>query len=156
MTGMDTDFDAYRAKCLEELQRTKEAGRKAYHFIRKRAQAKKLAKSQPPKPKKSKKRRRNRKPKLPLFVGTYHEYIQSPQWAAKREKVFRIHGRKCCVCGSTNDLRVHHKTYKRLYRENPRDDLEVRCEGCHANEHELDKGAIDPMTARYLSVMRNL
>src|SRR5690606_24611471 len=47
---MDTDFDTYREKCLEELRQKKEAGRKAYHFVRKRAQANKANKKAQQKP----------------------------------------------------------------------------------------------------------
>jgi 5-methylcytosine-specific restriction endonuclease McrA len=100
------------------------------------------------------KKSRRRKQKLPRFTGTYHEYLASPQWAAMRERAFAIHGRKCNICGREYDLIVHHKDYKRLFRENPRKDLEIRCHGCHNNGHEKDKGAIDPITARFLSVMR--
>ena len=98
------------------------------------------------------KRAKKRPERLP-FVGTYREYLDSPQWRAKRRWALRRLGRKCSVCGSRDRLHVHHKTYKNLFREKL-EDLQILCAGCHANTHE-DKGAVDPMTAEFLSLVKS-
>jgi len=69
----------------------------------------------------------------------YQKYIQSDKWKEKRERV--IKERKCCEqCGSTENLQVHHLTYKRLGNEDDRD-LMLLCQNCHQHIH-TDKNAI--------------
>lgn len=99
-------------------------------------------------------RQRNQRPKFRRgpFVGTYREYLDSPQWAKKRRKAHKHYGGKCCRCGSRDRLAVHHRHYRTLFRE-AMTDLELLCFGCHANEHEGQKpGVMDPMTREYLSL----
>ena len=64
----------------------------------------------------------------------YHQYIQSPEWAAKREQKFAHSGRHCQLCRSTDRLNVHHNTYDRLGREEM-SDLVVLCKPCHEKFH---------------------
>jgi 5-methylcytosine-specific restriction endonuclease McrA len=101
----------------------------------------------------TKKKQTKRKPyRQGVFVGTYRDYLNSPQWKKKRRKVHKHYGGKCCRCGSTQDLRVHHRHYRTLFRE-AMADLELLCDGCHQNEHEGSKrGALDPMTREFLSL----
>ena len=92
--------------------------------------------------------------KASQFVGTYHEYIASAAWRKKRRKALRHYKHRCVVCGSTDNLHVHHKHYRTLFRESMAD-LEVRCAGCHANEHEgTVPGVVDPMTAQFVAMFR--
>jgi 5-methylcytosine-specific restriction endonuclease McrA len=109
----------------------------------------KAAKSKPKPPKRTRQ-------KPPAFAGTYREYIDSPQWAKKKRKAKKFYGGKCCRCGATRDLQVHHRHYRTLFRESMKD-LEVLCGGCHANEHEGTKfGAMDPMTAEFVAMARGM
>lgn len=86
------------------------------------------------------------------FFGTYHQYLESPQWAKKRRKAFKHYGKKCCRCGATGRLQIHHRHYRTLYRETVLD-LEVLCGGCHENEHEGKvAGVTDPMTREFLAI----
>lgn len=98
-----------------------------------------------------KRRRKHRVAKQ--FVGTYREYLDSPQWRKKRRAALKIHGERCGVCGSAERLEAHHLHYRTLFMESPRDDLAILCRDCHAIEHEA-KGAVDSVTARYLDQMR--
>lgn len=67
----------------------------------------------------------------------YEAYIASPQWAAKRERAFKKHGRACKACGSTDPgLHVHHHTYERFRRERL-DDLVILCKPCHTIVHKF-------------------
>lgn len=96
---------------------------------------------------------KDRQSPLP-FVGAYHEYLDSPQWRKKRRKALRHYKHRCVVCGSADRLHVHHRHYRTLFRESM-DDLEVRCAGCHANEHEGDvPGVVDPLTAQFVAMFR--
>jgi len=67
---------------------------------------------------------------------TYHEYIQCPEWKAKRADVLERDGFKCQQCSSTYMHNVHHKTYARLGNESL-DDLITLCQVCHRKEHGL-------------------
>lgn len=99
------------------------------------------------------KKRKRRKPTV--FRGTYYEYLDSARWRRKRQKAFRHYGRKCCRCGATADLHVHHRHYRTLFRESVLD-LEVLCGGCHRNAHEgAVAGIFDPMTTTFLNLAKS-
>jgi 5-methylcytosine-specific restriction endonuclease McrA len=68
-----------------------------------------------------------------MRLSEYHAYLRSPEWEAKKLKMFQLRGRHCERCGSRKDIEVHHKTYKRLGRERY-EDLEVLCGYCHGLE----------------------
>ena len=86
------------------------------------------------------------------FRGTYKEYLSSPQWAKKKREAHAHFGGKCCCCGSTYRLQLHHKHYRTLFRETMAD-LELLCIGCHENQHEDKPGVADPMTREFLRVI---
>jgi hypothetical protein len=65
----------------------------------------------------------------------YHRYHKSPEWQAKRQEAFRIHGRKCLRCGSKWQLEINHLHYRTLFREDAKFDLEVLCHSCHCLHH---------------------
>lgn len=72
----------------------------------------------------------------------YHDYLQSPQWAAKRNKIYNRSraengGDLVCqrCCSRRGPFDVHHLTYARLYDEYP-SDLILACRHCHASLHE--------------------
>lgn len=74
----------------------------------------------------------------PWLTDTYLEYLASDEWDLIRTAALTRAGHKC-RCGATNDLHVHHITYKRLGHELP-DDLRVLCSPCHDKEHtRLDR-----------------
>lgn len=69
-----------------------------------------------------------------LPPSRYGAYIASDRWAARRERYFASHPRKCAVCGSKASLELHHLSYERLGRERD-DDLAPLCHRCHAAVH---------------------
>lgn len=68
----------------------------------------------------------------------YVKYIQSPEWAARRDVVLKARGDRCQSCRSSFHLHVHHQTYVRLGHEAD-GDLVVLCEKCHDLVHRLHK-----------------
>lgn len=60
----------------------------------------------------------------------YKTYINSPEWKKKRERAFKLLGRKCQKCGNTKKLEVHHLTYDNLYNESV-SDVEIVYNTCH-------------------------
>lgn len=68
--------------------------------------------------------------------GRYDDYLDTRHWANKRRAYLRRYP-KCEVCGTTEDLRVHHKTYANLGQE-PDRDLVTLCKQHHGLIHEYD------------------
>ena len=66
----------------------------------------------------------------------YDSYIKSQVWLERRNKYFQTHEKRCYMCGSTQNIQLHHKTYERVGRE-PDDDLEPLCAECHKKVHEF-------------------
>lgn len=64
----------------------------------------------------------------------YNEYLQSDQWAIRREKRIEIDLWECQMCGATEDLRVHHVSYSNAGAE-LMDDLLTVCRSCHQKIH---------------------
>lgn len=60
----------------------------------------------------------------------YPEYLQTPEWAKKRDKALRFAGYRCQLCNSPKSLNVHHRTYERKGHE-LMGDLTVLCNDCH-------------------------
>lgn len=78
-------------------------------------------------------RRWHRPPDNPEYLA----YLKSPVWRALRERLWTERGKKCECCGDAKrlpDIRLHHKSYVRLYDELD-SDLYVLCEDCHNGMH---------------------
>ena len=66
----------------------------------------------------------------------YQAYLLSPEWKAKRKRILKRANNKCENCGSKEKLNVHHKTYKRIFKERD-SDLIVLCQNkCHRRAHK--------------------
>lgn len=68
-----------------------------------------------------------------LWWSLYNAYLDSPEWAALRQRVIARDGGRCRACGAPGD-HVHHLTYQRVTEENL-DDLVLLCAPCHAEQH---------------------
>ena len=75
------------------------------------------------------------------FWSRYNKYLRSQEWADKKQEVFKHYGKKCSMCGSTQEICVHHKTYKRMGDENI-NDLVPLCYTCHARVHRFKNGKV--------------
>ncbi len=68
-------------------------------------------------------------------IFKYKVYLQSVEWREKAKTIMERDNNKCVVCNSTDKIQVHHKTYDRLYDEEP-DDLITLCYVCHNRVHK--------------------
>lgn len=72
-------------------------------------------------------------------ANTYEEYLQTKHWRTFRKRIADMRGWKCEHCGKkiekSCEYNVHHKTYKRVGREEPEDVLFL-CRDCHVAEHK--------------------
>ena len=69
----------------------------------------------------------------------YTQYLQSPEWAAKKAERLQIDGGRCVMCGRSVDhvrtMNTHHITYCRLGDEDVYTDLVTVCGSCHKKLH---------------------
>lgn len=73
---------------------------------------------------------RERKAKRPV---NYKAYIHSKAWQTKRRMMFALYD-CCALCGSKENLQVHHLHYDTLGKETAKD-LAVVCLTCHEDLH---------------------
>lgn len=71
-----------------------------------------------------------------LWKSNYLDYIKSKPWKILSERIKQQRGNKCQLCSKTNNIQVHHNTYKRLGKEED-NDLIVLCESCHIKFHRV-------------------
>ena len=69
---------------------------------------------------------------------TYQEKLNDPRWHNRANEIKERDNNTCQVCGTNNDLHVHHKLYK--YDLDPWDYVDealiTLCKDCHKYEHE--------------------
>jgi len=65
----------------------------------------------------------------------YARYLRTKHWKKVRAKAAKRAGGRCAVCGvAVSRPQVHHRHYKRLWRERP-GDLVVLCRTHHETHH---------------------
>ena len=88
-----------------------------------------------------------------MYCGyeTYEQYLQSPEWREKKEEVFAEWGRRCCACGSEENLHVHHMDY--IWADG-KDKSQCRplCGKCHRLVHATP----EYITGRFGAAIRGL
>lgn len=67
----------------------------------------------------------------------YKEYLKSAEWKEKRDRRLEVDGCQCVICGSKNNLNVHHLTYKNIMQEDVENDLITLCKNCHTMLHRI-------------------
>lgn len=66
----------------------------------------------------------------------FKEYLNSPHWKEIRLKALARSGNRCQLCSSTDNLNVHHNTYRNRGNEDLKD-LVVLCRNCHEKFHDI-------------------
>lgn len=69
------------------------------------------------------------------YIKRYRAYVRTRHWMIIKNKRLKLSNDKCDICGSNNDLQVHHIRYKNLY-DVDLDDLQAICKNCHYKHHE--------------------
>ncbi len=87
------------------------------------------------------------------YLESYEHYLHSEHWGVTRKKYLTSESR-CKVCGSTDRLELHHKTYTNLGKETEEDFL-ILCHSCHTKIH-FNRGKkiknLDKVMSRYLEL----
>lgn len=83
----------------------------------------------------------------PETHGSYGALILHPKWKAKRKEVIERDQFKCVICGSKEDLQVHHRQYHyvkatkkfKVPWDYPQHLLISLCSSCHSRGHSKYK-----------------
>ena len=67
----------------------------------------------------------------------YHEYLQTKDWFNKRNQALAFSDYKCNRCKSMENIQVHHLNYNTIGNESL-SDLEVLCNSCHKEVHNIN------------------
>lgn len=74
---------------------------------------------------------------------SYSDLLKYSEWQTKRQEILKRDNYKCCYCGSTNKLCVHHKYYLQYPNHQkvnpwdyPDDALITLCNKCHYKVHQ--------------------
>lgn len=84
---------------------------------------------------------------LPDTHGSYGALILHPNWKAKRKEIIERDLFKCVICGSNEDLQVHHRQYHfikatqkfKVPWDYPGHLLITLCSTCHGRGHSKFK-----------------
>jgi 5-methylcytosine-specific restriction endonuclease McrA len=74
----------------------------------------------------------------------YRNLLKSDKWRSRRKEILDRDNHKCCWCGSSKYLQVHHRYYE-LYPDDsfvehwdyPDNALMTFCKECHEKAHKL-------------------
>ena len=64
----------------------------------------------------------------------YDRYLRSKSWQIQRQKFLAHYGCECALCGSKENLHVHHLHYQTVGKEKP-EDVAICCRRCHFIAH---------------------
>lgn len=79
---------------------------------------------------------KNRHKKVKVKKQTYDEFLKSAYWRKVRLLILKRDNSCCCNCGSTQNLHIHHTTYKHHLKELENlEDLITLCKSCHNEIH---------------------
>lgn len=74
-----------------------------------------------------------------LKTMPYQEYLQTPEWQARRKQHLKSVGHRCQICNAGDvPLDIHHRTYERRGQEHYKD-LIALCRDCHSTFHQSRK-----------------
>lgn len=84
---------------------------------------------------------------LPETHGSYGALILHPNWKSKRKEIIERDQYKCVICGSSEELQVHHRQYHfikalqkfKLPWDYPGYLLITLCTSCHGRGHSKYK-----------------
>lgn len=71
--------------------------------------------------------------------GGYNNFLLSKKWRRKRNRVFKINGRFCFICGTRENLTIHHPYYSKRPAHEKNADLVVVCWFHHQEIHKFQK-----------------
>lgn len=92
-----------------------------------------------------------------MTTPAYQQYLNSPEWVARRTLYFSKHAKECFGCGTREAIDLHHHTYVRLGREQDSDLIPV-CREHHFlihQHHNRTGGSLTIATFEVLALLRD-
>ena len=93
------------------------------------------------------------------YKSEYDKLLHDDRWYTKRDEILKRDNHRCIICGSTENLQVHHKYYitdingkRRTPWDYPDEILITLCDSCHKKEHSI----IDSNNESILNVNDNV
>jgi hypothetical protein len=83
----------------------------------------------------------------------YRDYLATDHWKDLREEAIYRDGGKCCRCGSSIRIQVHHKCYRGRYEDSLLEDLETVCRECHRKEHGFGPSEFEQQARKLIREM---
>lgn len=80
-------------------------------------------------------KKKNKKPNNIWVQPKYADYIKSPEWSRRRYKFMLKYGHSCVICESSDNIHVHHISYRHIGRELD-SELVVLCSFHHSEYHK--------------------
>lgn len=79
---------------------------------------------------------RYRKSSRSEWWARYSQYLKSPEWKKKRQRLYRDRKGRCEDCGKKlgSHYHAHHMTYSNVGNEDL-EDLRLLCTSCHQKRH---------------------
>ena len=71
-------------------------------------------------------------------MNNYKQYLKSEDWKTKKTEKYSKTKKRCGICGSKEDVDLHHLNYKNLL-DVESSDLRALCRRCHFLAHDLIK-----------------
>lgn len=68
---------------------------------------------------------------------THRKYLLTDHWKSLRSAALDRDGNRCCKCGSTESLNVHHEMYRGRLEDGVLEDVTTLCRECHRMAHGL-------------------
>lgn len=88
------------------------------------------------KPTKKKKAVKKKKKQVRFTSNTYKKELRDKRWHKVRDIVIERDNKRCVLCGSKNNLQVHHTVYDGRHAwEYPIDTMFTLCGDCHIKVH---------------------
>lgn len=89
-----------------------------------------------------------------MITDKYRNYLNSNKWLKKRDRILKLHNRRCQSCSSDKNLIIHHGTYDRIFHEYD-SDLFVLCNRCHTEYHESigNQKTTNQLTKDYINII---
>lgn len=67
----------------------------------------------------------------------HRKYLLTDHWKELRARAIDRDCGKCCECGESTKLQVHHNVYRQRLEDGILEDVETLCECCHRTRHHL-------------------
>lgn len=70
--------------------------------------------------------------------SNYNDYLNSPEWEAIKEEVYKSRDGHCMACCDFSNLELHHVTYPKDWNKDKAENVIILYKKCHQEFHDSD------------------